>query len=198
MKYNSEIHHRLSIRLKGYDYSQKGAYFVTICAQNRVCRFGDVLDGEMGLKDAGRMVQEVWNQISENYSGITTDAFVVMPNHIHGIIIVGAIPRDCPGANGRTEGQPQGVAPTGVLSLPDVVQSFKSLTTKYYIDGVKQRGWRPFHGKLWQRNYYEHIIRNMNNLYETREYIANNPLQWQWDRENPRIFEANNEREHSR
>ena len=113
-------HRRRSIRLKGYDYSQEGAYFVTVCTQNRECRFGNVVNGEMVLNDAGRMVQTVWDQIPDNYPGIKTDAFVVMPNHVHGIIIVGAIPRDCPRSDGGDAGQPRGVARTGdVLSLPD-------------------------------------------------------------------------------
>jgi REP element-mobilizing transposase RayT len=106
------------------------------------------------------------------------DAFVVMPNHIHGIIIlVGAGPRACPAL-----GQPQGVAPT--LSLPDVVHRFKTMTTKRYADGVEQCGWRLFPGRLWQRNYYEHIIRNEGDLDAIRRYIACNPLRWHLDREN--------------
>ena len=82
-------------------------------------------------------------------------------------------------------GQPQGVAPT--LSLPDVVHRLKTLTTKRYSDGVKQHDWPPFPGKLWQRNYYEHIIRNENELNRIREYVVNNPLQWELDRENPAV-----------
>jgi len=98
MKYNPDKHHRRSIRLQGYDYSQAGAYFVTICTQNYECMFGDIVDGEMVLNDAGRMVHTVWNEIPRYYSGIDIDAFQIMPNHIHGIItvIVGAGPRACP------------------------------------------------------------------------------------------------------
>src|SRR6056297_3244370 len=93
MKYNSDIHHRRSIRLKEYDYSRAGAYFVTICTQNRECLFGGIVNGEMVSNDAGRMVQTVWDEIPLHYPGIEIDAFVVMPNHIHGIVvIVGAAP----------------------------------------------------------------------------------------------------------
>jgi len=100
---------------------------------------------------------------------IKTDQFIVMPNHIHGIIIiVGAAPR------GRPDSRR--------LSLPDIVQRFKTMTTKRYIDGVKQNGWRTFPGKLWQRNYWEHIVRNETDLAQTREYIRNNPAQWKSDR----------------
>ncbi len=204
--YDPRIHHRRSIRLKGYDYTQAGAYYITVVTQGRVCLLGEVADGAMVLNDAGHMIQAVWDQIPSHYQGVQTDAFVVMPNHIHGIVIlVGAGPRACPdpgvgqrpGADvgqrpgpdvgqhpGPGVGQPQGVAPT--MSLADVVHRFKTLTTKRYIDGVKQRGWSPFPGKLWQRNYYEHIIRNETDLNGIRRYIVDNPAGWMQDAENPR------------
>jgi hypothetical protein len=90
MKYDPDIHHRRSIRLKGYDYSQAGAYFVTICAQNLECLFGEILDEEMALNDAGRMIETIWHELPEHYPGVGIDAFQVMPNHMHGIVIVGA------------------------------------------------------------------------------------------------------------
>lgn len=181
MKYNPDIHHRRSIRLKGYDYTQAGAYFITICTQNRLCLFGEVVNGEMRLNEAGAMVQSVWDEIPVFYPGVLTDAFVVMPNHIHGIVVlVGAPPRGCP-----NQGQAQGPAPT--LSLPDVVHRFKTMTTKRYADGVKRNGWPPFPGRLWQRNYYEHIIRNEESLNRIRQYIADNPARWVQDRDNPGI-----------
>ena len=88
MKYDPDKHHRRSIRLKGYDYSQAGAYFVTICTQDRECLFGDVVDGEMRLNDAGQMVHRIWNDLSVKYPDIEMDEFVVMPNHVHGIIML--------------------------------------------------------------------------------------------------------------
>mgnify|MGYP000107575884 CR=1 FL=1 len=179
MPFDPEKQHRRSIRLKGYDYSQAGAYFVTICTKDRLCLFGEVLDGEMRLNDAGRMVWDIWNDLPNHYPGVAVDAFIVMPNHVHGIIIlVGAGPRACPGF-----GQPQGVAPT--MGLPDVVHRFKTMTTKRYVDGIRQLGWEPFRGRLWQRNYYEHIIRNEEFLNSIREYILLNPMRWDLDRENP-------------
>ena len=182
---------RRSIRLKGYDYSQAGAYFVTICTQHRECLFGEIVDGEMVLNDAGRMVQTGWDGIPSHYPGIDIDAFQIMPNHIHGIVFiaVGAGPRACPD-NGQPDngqprdGQPRGVAPT--MSLPDVVHRFKSMMTHEYINGIKQYGWTPFPGKLWQRNYYEHIVRNEDELNRIRQYIINNPAQWESDRLYPR------------
>ena len=102
---------RRSIRLKEYDYSQSGAYFVTICTHDRECLFGEITDGKMALNDAGRMVQAVWDDIPTHYAGIDTDAFIIMPNHIHTIIIiVGAAPCGRPDSD---DGQAQGPAPTG-------------------------------------------------------------------------------------
>ena len=192
-KYDSAIHHRRSIRLQGYDYSQAGAYFVTVCTQNRECLFGEIVNGEMLLNDAGIMVQSVWDEIPVHYPGIDVDASIVMPNHIHGIVvIVGAAPCgrpgfDCTAPCGRPglaysqDGQARGPAPTG-LSLPDVVHRFKTMTTKRYADGVKQNGWSMFPGKLWQRNYWEHIVRNEPELNRIREYIHTNPAQWELDK----------------
>ncbi len=184
MTYNPAIHHRRSIRLKGYDYSREGAYFITICTQNREFLFGEIVDGNMVLNDAGQMIETVWAEMPNYYKGIDIDIFQIMPNHFHGIImIVGATPRGCPD---RT-GQAQGPAPTNAraLSLPDAVHRFKTLTTKRYTDGVKQNNWPPFNKKLWQRNYYEHIIRDDESLNRIREYIINNPLKWDMDKNNP-------------
>ncbi|MDP2896968.1 MAG: hypothetical protein Q8Q12_10495 [bacterium] len=199
MAYDPERHHRRSIRLRGYDYSAEGAYFVTICTQDRACLFGEVVDGEMRLHSAGTMVQGAWDELPSFYPGIVVDAFVVMPNHIHGIIalvgrniktMVGAGPCACPvdaetqdDAPPHRHGQPQGVAPT--LSLADVVHRFKTLTTKRYVDGVKQYGWPAFPGRLWQRNYYEQVVRSKSSWNRVRHYIAHNPRHWESDRENP-------------
>jgi putative transposase len=171
---------RHSIRLKGYDYAQEGAYFITITTQNRACLFGDIIDSIPRLNDAGRMIESVWVDMPTYYPGVEADTFIVMPNHIHGIVLlVGAGPRACP----NDTGQPQGVAPT--MSLADIIHRFKTLTTKRYIDGVKQASWMPFAGRFWQRNYYEHIIRDEKSLLRIREYIATNPARWSIDPENP-------------
>jgi len=190
-KYNPDIHHRRSIRLKNYDYSQAGAYYVTICTEGRECLFGEVVDGKMVLNDGGQMVQAVWSEMPVNYSGVEIDQFIAMPNHIHGIIVllsVGAGPCACP-VETNTEipkkGQPRGVAPTTKISLPDAVHHFKSFTTTKYRIGVDKYNWHPFPGKFWQRNYYEHIIHNEDELNRIREYIIQNPAQWDEDVENP-------------
>ncbi len=174
---------RRSIRLSGYDYTREGAYFITICTQDRADRFGAITDGTIELNDVGRMVQNIWIELPTYYPGVDIDAFVVMPDHIHGIIIltraesVGAGLRACP-FDGN--GQPQGVAPTETappdrLSLPDVVHRFKSLTTARYRAGVQRHDWPAFDGRLWQRNYHEHIIRDDAELTRIRRYIADNP-----------------------
>jgi len=155
--------------------------------------FGEISGQEMELNDAGRMVEKIWCELQVFYPNVTVDAFVLMPNHIHGIIIinshinVGAGPCACPRGSDVNIRQPQGVAPTNAkLTLPDVVHRFKSMTTKLYINGVKQNNWAPFPEKLWQRNYYEHVTRNDIDLKETKEYIMNNPKKWHLDKYNPK------------
>jgi len=196
---------RKSIRLKKYDYSQPGFYFITICTQNMDHLFGRIIVGatprgcpEMVLNHAGEMIKTVWNEIPQFYNGIQTDEYVIMPNHFHGIVcIVGAGPCACPiysmspcacQQNGQpqgviSDGQPRGVAPTG-LSLPDVVHRFKTMTTRRYIDGVKQNILPPFNRRIWQRNYWEHIVRNDNELERIRKYILQNPQKWETDKLN--------------
>jgi REP element-mobilizing transposase RayT len=165
---------------------------VTICTQNRECFFGQMNQGQMVPNGAGQLVESVWRQFPQAYPGVEVDAFVVMPNHVHGIIVlVGAGPRVCPDTwrpHGAHLGQPQGVAPTNTLSLPDVVHRFKSLITAKYRWGVRTDGWQPFTGRLWQRNYYEHIIRDEEELDRVRQYITDNPAGWQDDEENPEVW----------
>ena len=196
MIYNPEIHHRRSIRLKGYDYSQKGAYFVTICTRDRHCLFGDVEQGEMILNDAGNMIKTWWLAIPGKYRHVELDECMIMPNHFHGIIgiikNVGADQCVCPDVclchdpyvpehfnetkkKGEHTGSP----------LPRIIQWFKTMTTNEYIRGIDAHGWKRFNGKLWQRNYYEHVIRTDKELNQIREYIVNNPMQWELDTENP-------------
>jgi putative transposase len=190
-RYNPDIHHRSSRRLKGYDYSQAGAYFITVCTCNRGCLLGEIADRAMRLNDAGRMMQDVWDDIPTHYAGIDTDAFIIMPNHIHAVVvIVGATPCGRPDSN--NEGQAQGPAPMGnkTLSLADVVHRFKTMTTKRYTNGVKQNGWPAFPGRLWQRNYYEHVIRDEDDLNRIRQYVMDNPACWAEDENNPDFIPA--------
>ena len=168
--YNSDLHRRRSVRLKGFDYTQAGAYFVTVVVQGRAPLFGDVKDGKAHLNDAGRVVQRVWLRLPDRFPGVEMDAFVVMPNHIHGIVVIHATSGNDAGSRFR---------------LSDVVGVYKSLTTREYVRGITTMDWTPFHGRLWQRNYYDHIVRDDKSLWELRQYILDNPSQWDSDRENP-------------
>ena len=296
MNHHPGIRRRHSIRLKGYDYSQPGAYFVTIVTQDRLCLFGDVIGGTVRLNGAGRLAQAAWERLPCRFPGIDLDAFVVMPNHIHGIIAingpVGAPPAGAPDATGAPDpvgtvgaplvgapdatgapdpvgtvgaplvgapdatgapdaprtpwvpggapgrpgchgrpgprgrrgapagrpgchgrpgprgrpgrpgprgyrrGAPRGrparaptegrVGPTrGAPTVGDVVGAYKSLTTVEYTRGVRALDWPPFRRRLWQRNYYERIVRDDESRDRIRQYILDNPAQWGSDRENP-------------
>jgi putative transposase len=192
MMRSSTIHRRRSLRLKGYDYTLAGAYFVTICTQDRACLFGDVVSGAMCLNEAGQMVAALWDDIAARFPRVEIDQFVVMPNHLHGIIVLpyadeGATTRVAP-TGGAIVGAPLVGAPVAgaPARLGDVVGAFKSLATNGYIDGVKANGWPEFRGRLWQRNYYEHIIRDETALNRVRCYVDDNPARWEFDDENPR------------
>ena len=225
--YNPNIHHRKSIRLKGYDYSQAGLYFITICCQNRIYRFGQIENGAMQLNDAGKLIETEWLNLKIRFPNINLHEYVVMPNHFHAIleITVGATlvvaqnnitvaqnnntvaqnNRQPPSVQlgqphyvqlgqpqsiqtGQPQsiqtGQPQGIAPTGATNktVGDILDAYKSITTVEYIRGVKTLGWQPFDGKLWQRNYHEHIIRNEQSFQRISDYIINNPAKWTDDK----------------
>ena len=181
---------RQSARLKGFDYGQPGAYFVTIVTQDRFCMFGNIVEEKMLPNAAGVMIQMVWESLSQRYVHIALDAFVLMPNHVHGIIVIDR-PVGVPlvgTQNGTGSSTPDAglrattrVAPT----IGDIVGAYKSITTVEYTRGVRSREWRPFRRRLWQRNYYEHVIRDDDELNRAREYITNNPLKWELDSENP-------------
>jgi putative transposase len=204
MPYDPNIHHRHSIRLHGYDYAGAGGYFVTICVQNRLCLFGNVIDDVMVLNDAGRMVDLWWQKIPETFVRVELDAYVIMPIHFHGLLwithdasaTVGADPCVCPDAPpsdfpnveaDRPPGQTRGSAPTPDLFR--IMQWFKTMTTNIYIKGVRELGWRPFPGRLWQRNYYEHILRDEEDYHRTVYYTNTNPSYWIKDKNHPRFYE---------
>jgi REP element-mobilizing transposase RayT len=172
-------HHRRSIRLSGYDYSRAGAYFVTVCTQDRTCLFGEVVDGKMRVNEFGQIVREEWLRTAEIRDNVNMDLFVVMPNHLHAILWLADETRrgDRPVApTADTVMRPVGPTPRSVAA---VMAGFKSASTKR-INFVRCT---PA-ASVWQRNYYEHIIRDEESLNRIREYIANNPLQWAFDREN--------------
>ena len=187
MPYDPNIHHRRSIRLRGYDYARAGAYFVTICAQGRECLFGEITDGKMQVNGYGEIVASWWEDVPRHFPAVELDAAIVMPNHFHGIIMiaepVGAgsprpAPRPVTGGNTKTGAV---TAPLrGRPTLGQIVAYFKYLSTKHINISRGTPGVR-----IWQRNYYEHIIRNEADLCRIREYIANNPLKWELDQLHP-------------
>jgi len=196
--YDPFKHHRHSIRLKGYDYSQQGAYYVTIVAQNHACLFGDVVNAEMQLNDAGQMLESHWECLPQRFPNVELDEFVVMPNHFHGIIVITdkrataskrATTRKRATTSMRATTR---VAPTSdnmdeyASILGGIVGAWKSIVTDEYIRGVHRRNWEPFYRKLWQRNYWEHIVRDEPDLDHIRAYIINNPAHWESDGNNPK------------
>jgi len=190
---------RRTVRLRGYDYADAGASFVTVVAQDRACLFGEVVDDVMRLNAAGLVVVSWWGNLGRHFPSVLTDEFVVTPNHIHGIVFLGAnIPaeawqmRDIVAAEaGDHTGSPlpaDGAGNTDAGTFPTlatVVGWFKTRTTNDYIWGVKNDAYPPFRGRLWQRNFYEHIIRTDQTLDRIRTYIADNPSRWHDDDENP-------------
>jgi REP element-mobilizing transposase RayT len=182
-RYDPDLHHRRSLRLKGYDYSQAGAYFVTICTQNRECTFGGVDDGELRLNDAGRVVWSVWDELPPRFPGLELDAFVVMPNHVHGIIVIVGAGLALPCQKGA--GYMGKGAASGAPTVEGAIRAFKSLPA-VHVNRLTKRT-----GPLWQRNYYDHIIRDEDNLNSIRQYILDNPARWAEDENHPnRIGQA--------
>ena len=159
---------RKQIRLKEYDYSQPGAYFITICTKDRMTLFGKIVGGDVIMNEYGKIVGSCWNALTDHYDNIALDEFVVMPNHIHGIIIindnaVGArLPR-----------------PYKKITLGNIVGYFKYQSTVRINEIQKTPGC-----SVWQRGFYEHVIRDENSLNHICEYITTNPVRWQIDREN--------------
>jgi REP element-mobilizing transposase RayT len=164
---------RQSIRLKHYDYSQAGAYFVTICTKDKNCLFGEILDGLMILNQFGEIAETCWADLAKHYPHVESDVFMVMPNHVHGIIVL---------ADLSDVGAGLKPAPTEVkrCGLSEIVRAFKTFSSRQINELRNTRGI-----PVWQRNYYEHVIRNEYDLNEIREYIVNNPLKWELDKENP-------------
>jgi REP element-mobilizing transposase RayT len=194
MPYNPKIHHRHSIRLKGYDYSQDGLYFVTICCQDRICRFGKIENGEMILNDLGKIAYDEWIKLPERYPRVLLDVFQIMPNHMHGIVgATLAVAQNMVAQNAdipintvvqnvvvqmRAGASP---APTPVVTtIGNIIGAYKSLVTNKCLEIYKLRN--EYMGKLWQRNYYEHIIRNEQSHQNISDYIIRNPEKWQDDK----------------
>ena len=236
MPYNSNIHHRRSIRLKRYDYTQRGAYFVTICTHQRNCLFGEIVDGEIKLNTNGEIARGSWLSIPRHFKNVELDEFVIMPNHLHGIIIIDSSEvvgealanqdfsqlfsevvgealanqdfsqlfsevagealanQDCSKQQNLSSqcfaptvytGETVKINGTKPQSLAAITQNYKSVSTRQINRMNKAKG-----NVIWQRNYYEHIIRNEEALNNIREYIVNNSINWVKDQENPANFQT--------
>ncbi|MBR4898932.1 MAG: transposase [Prevotella sp.] len=159
---------RNSLRLQDFDYSAQCCYFITIVTQGRVCRFGDVRDGELVLNASGRMVEDAYQQMLLAFPGLMDVAHVIMPNHVHILLYNGS-----------------------ESSLTDAIRWFKSKTTNEYINGVKEQGWTPFDVRLWQTRFYDVILRNNVAYQYVLNYIYNNPMRWVFDRLNESADLAN-------
>jgi len=181
---------RKHLRLKGHDYSQAGAYFLTIGTHRMKCLFGQIVDGEMNLNDTGCAVERAWFSIPRHFPRAVLDEFVVMPNHVHGIIILmpdrhDSMPRELHQSEAhisRMPGSTNGVSQCGPKrgSIASIVGAFKSAASRciHEIGSIR-------HGAIWHRNYYEHVVRNEESLARIREYIRANPQLWAKDRFNP-------------
>ena len=188
-RYNPDKHHRRSIRLKGYDYSQEGLYFITICCQDRVHLFGKIEDCKMMLNEAGKIASECWSAIPEHFPNVVVHEYVIMPNHVHGILEI--VPPTIRAKNLSPKQQPENSASIGaknISSIPSpqqpkgtsktigsIVRGFKIGVTKWMRQNTDVH-------VVWQRNYYENIIRNDEAYNTISDYIANNPANWDSDR----------------
>ena len=166
-----KIHH-----IQGYNYAQNGAYFITIVTQNRICRFGSIIDAEMALNDAGMMLAQVLEEMPNVIPDLVIGPYQIMPNHIHAILIIEHTVGS--GLRARPEKSKE-----ANISLFNIVARFKSLTTIRYIYGVKNLGWPVFEQRLWQRSFYEHIIRNERDHQAIVDYILANPMNWEKDKD---------------
>ncbi len=207
MRYDPEKHHRRSIRLRGYNYSRAGAYFVTICVKNRECLFGEIQNGKVILNDFGKIIDYHWQKIPTHFENAALDEYIVMPNHFHavlwlvgdggkmanpenavtGITVVGAkhsgqsiVTEHDDVAGNASPLRPRHPNGTKPGSLSAVIQNFTSITSRK-INRIRKTPGK----KLWQRNFHDHIIRNDRELFNICQYIIDNPLKWKIDNENP-------------
>ena len=174
MSYDPDKHHRRSIRLKGQDYAEPGAYFITVCTHERACLFGHVVNGEMHLNDAGEIARRCWEDIPHHFPLVELDAFVVMPNHVHGMIVILGRGEKSFAPTTTTTTTPQSPS----RAVGSIIRGFKIGVTKWFRANTDVYS-------VWQRGYYEHIVRSEPELMAIREYILGNPVRWDDDENNP-------------
>ena len=189
MSFNPVIHHRQSIRLKGYDYSQAGLYFVTLCLYGRACLFGHIENAEMILNDSGRTAQQCWLEIPRHYPNVVLHEYVIMPNHVHGIVQIvddGGY-GECRGEKYFAPTYAPTIAPTYAPTNEQMVirgtsRTIGSMLRGFKIGVTKWMRQNTNVQNIWQRNYYEHIIRNEQSYQNIAEYIVDNPAKWKNDK----------------
>jgi len=199
-----DSHHRHSIRLKNWDYSSPGYYFVTICSCGRQPIFGEIVDGETVLSEIGKIAIKCWKEIPQHYQCVELNEFIIMPNHIHGIIIIKENVNDVVGAQyfvpqkdvQRVEQGVQNIEPLRVNKFQHVVSGSLGQIVRGFKIGVTEfcRNNEIMYS-VWQRNFYDHIIRNEKDMYNIQGYILNNPSKWQADLENLQLYKHWTERE---
>ncbi|MCG2820986.1 MAG: hypothetical protein L6371_03765 [Candidatus Atribacteria bacterium] len=179
METKNKKYNRRSIRLQRYDYSLPGAYFITICIHKQKML--------LKIKDVQMMIQSVWSSLPDRFFSLKLDEFVIMPNHIHAILCINIVGADLVSALNKADlvSARNKTKPISTPTISRIVQAFKSITTYKYISGVEENNWPLFDNRLWQRNYHDHIIRSEKSLNYIREYIVNNPIRWEFDKENP-------------
>lgn len=160
---------RRNLRLQGYDYSWQGAYFVTLCTRDKQSLFGQIINSTMKLNPFGEVVESVWKEIPLHYPQINNQVFIVMPNHVHGIVTINQVE--------RAGSKP---APTKTYSLSEIIRAFKTYSSRRINELRNSQG-----TSVWQRSYYERVIRTENDYYQIGEYIFYNPSKWEEDPENP-------------
>ena len=177
------------MRLADFDYAEHSAYFVTICTQNRLPLFGAISGDALLANAAGKAIEHWWAELPHKFPRVEIDEFVVMPNHVHGLLFINGADvvlneRELQNGQGGHTGPPLRVSEG---PLPRVMQWFKTMTTNAYFAGVRDHGWPAVDGKLWQRGYYDHIVRRNEALNDIRQYIINNPRKWSEDEHNPAV-----------
>ena len=176
MDYEPARPRRRSLRLQGYDYAKAGAYFVTVVTQDRLCLFGEVVDGEARLNEAGWLVADTWRWLETRYPFVVLDEYVVMPNHMHGLLAI----LDEDGDAGDSRIAPAGEGGAGRKDLGSLIGAFKTVAVKRVNVAHGASGRR-----LWRRNFYDRVVRSEEDMDRIRAYIRDNPLRWELDADNP-------------
>ena len=170
---------RRRMRLEGYDYSTPGAYFVTACTQDRRPLFGRVIDGRMAANPLGTVVEDCWDELPDHYDSLALDAFILMPNHVHGVILLQDEPNNTSVGAGLQPAIPRNDAARR-HGLPEIVRAFKTFSARKINRMRASTG-----ASVWQRGFYDHVIRDEDELDRVRTYILDNPRKWSEDPDNP-------------